>query len=292
MENKVKIMPQTQIILDATMLDTFIMCPEKYRLRFMLNRVPPDVAKPLDRGTMIHHGLEAYYKSLQKISDWDKAMQAMIEALDIAATESQLDIESISHIKDCVIQSCNVHQAADMKFEILAVEEPFAYVLYEDDLIRIIMIGKIDLLVNDGFYERLPIDHKSYERDYPVHRKTNQFMNYVTACNSNFLLVNRVGMQTSIAPIKKHKRIPLSYDPIFLGQWKDNVIRWCHFYLECVATNSFPLNDTSCDKFNRLCEYYQICDSSGMEAKTFKLEMHYAIAPKWDVSKPLSEGDR
>lgn len=285
---------RTNIVLDATMFDTFLSCPQKFYIRHVLNRVPPAPAKPLDRGGLIHLGFEAYYRSLQIKPQWDEAMNAMSEAYDLAVagmSETTLTPEETNYIKECMIQSCNVHRSTDLQYEILAVEESFMYELYEDDLMRIIMIGKIDLLVNYQNYKAMPIDHKSYERDFPVHRKTNQFQNYAYATNSNYLLVNRVGMQKSIKPIEKHKRTMLSYDPLILNQWRDNVIKWSKYYMECAALNSWPLNDTSCDKFNRLCEYYQICDSSGSEAKTHKLNMYFREAPKWDVSQSLGKKD-
>jgi hypothetical protein len=74
---------------------------------------------------------------------------------------------------------------------------------------------------------------------------------------------------------------------MILQQWKDNVIRVMMHYIDCVAENSWPLNETSCDKFNRMCEYYDVCDSSGQESKDFKLEMNYTLTTPWDVTKVL-----
>lgn len=284
-ETKTKI----DVVFDATMLDTFLLCPQKYYLRHKLNRVTPILARPLDKGQLVHHGLENYFEEVKKSTPFSEAADAMIQSVNVKSTESDLSDDDVVRVKEVLLETCRVNQALDYSYEILAVEQSFMYVLYEDDFIRLIMIGKIDLLVNDHIrgYLNLPIDHKSYERDFPVHRKTNQFCNYTVACNSNYLLVNRIGFQTSIKPEVKHKRVPLSYDPDFHQQWRENVVRWVNFYLECEGTNSFPLNDTSCDKFNRLCEYYSVCDSSGQEAKTFKLNTNFKVAPVWDVSKSL-----
>lgn len=281
---------RTNIVLDATMFDTFLLCPQKYHLRHRLNKVGLKPADALERGIMLHVGMEGYFNSLQAKPDWNIAMQRMIESLDMhaASPECELEIEDIALIKKCAIETCNVNRDKDLYYEILAVEQPFAYLLYEDDYMRIIMIGKIDLLVNDGIYKSMPIDHKSYSRDFPLKRKTNQFQNYAVATGSNYLVVNRIGLQTSIAPVKKHKRVPLAYDPEILNQWRNNVVVWCQYYMECEAANHFPLNDTSCDKFNRLCEYYEICDASGVEAKSHKLITNFKDAPKWDVSQSLS----
>lgn len=288
-----EISDQITIVLDATMLDTYLLCPQKFYLRHRLNRVPPDLAKPLDRGQLIHTGFEGYYKAVQRGDKFEQAMEVLISTFNMATTESQLDHETTSAIKERMLEAARIHRAYDFRVEILAVEESFVYELYSDKTVRILMMGKIDLLVNDpvGGYERLPIDHKSYERDYPVHRKTNQFCNYSYAMRSNYLLVNRVGMQTSIPPDKKHKRVILSYDPVFHEQWKQNVIKWCYRYLESEAMNEWPLNDTSCDKFNRLCEYYPICDTSGEESKQFKINVQYKLTTPWDVGKSLGKQD-
>jgi CRISPR/Cas system-associated exonuclease Cas4 (RecB family) len=277
------------ILLDATMLDTFLMCPQKFYLRFIRNKVQPITAKPLDRGTLVHTGFEHYFAAIKDGLKFAEATEAMLKGVNVAALESELDPEEISRIKDVLLETCRVNRDIDYQYEILAIEQSFIKTLHEDDTIKINMMGKIDLLVNYKDYQGVPIDHKTYERDFPVHRKTNQFQNYAWATGSNFLFVNRVGFQTSIAPDKKHKRVILSYDPIFLEQWKQNVIKWAEWYLDCEANQSFPLNDTSCDKFNRLCEYYSICDASGQESKEFKLGMNFKDSPVWDVSALLGK---
>lgn len=276
-----------EIALDATMLDTFVSCPAKFNYRFNLNKQSPEKAAPLDRGSLLHKGLEPYFKALQQKKSFEEALSCGIQGFDLTATESDLEPEKIRFYRATLIENINYWRHKDAYFEILAVESPFAYELYSDTYMRITMIGVIDLLVNEGRYERLPYDHKSYERDYPVRRKTNQFCNYVNALKSNYLIVNRIGLQTSYPPEKKHKRVPLSYDELFLEQWVNNTIKWIKSYVECAVENDWPLNDTSCDKYNRLCEYYDICDTSGVEGKIYKLNANFRDADRWDVAKSL-----
>lgn len=280
------------IVLDATMLDTFLMCPAKFNYRFNLNKTTLEKGAALDKGGVAHVGFEAYYKALQARQSFGDCLKLAHEAIDLYVAneeDSTLESNEINFIHHTIEENLKHWQFEDNKFEILDVEKPFMYILHEDDDVRIVMIGKIDLLVNVDSYRNLPIDHKTFSRSGPVYRKTNQFCNYVYATQSNYLLVNRVGLQTSLKPQEKFKRLPLSYDPLFLEQWKQNVIKWCYYYLDCVVNKSWPLNDTSCDKFNRLCEYYEICDSSGVDAKIYKLEVNFKTAEKWDVSKALGE---
>lgn len=276
-----------EISLDATMLDTFVSCPAKFNMRFNLNKTTLEKATPLDKGGLIHSGKEGYYLGLKNNLPFNEALEKGVELFNQSTTESDLDPAEITYLRKVLIENLTYWKSTDTNCEILEVESPFAYELFVDDLIRITMIGKIDLLFRDRKLEIVPQDTKTYSRDFPVHRKTNQFCNYAMATGSNYLIVDRVGLQTSLPPEKKHKRQPLSYDRLFLEQWKLNTVKWCYFYLECVGEKSWPLNDTSCDKYNRLCEYYEVCDSSGLEAKVYKLNTQFRTSERWDVAKSL-----
>jgi len=280
-------MSKLNIVLDATMLDTFQVCPEKFNLRFNKNKVTPVKATALDRGSLVHTGFEHYYTSLMKGMSFEESLEKMTAAIRLAGVESDLDPSICQRTLDVLTENVTYYKNTDLSYQIKAVEHPFAYELFEDEVLKIIMIGKIDLLVDTESYVNLPIDHKSYDREYPTMRMTNQFRNYVYATNSQILLVNKVGFQTSLTAEKKYKRVPLSYDQLCLEQWKQNVIKWVYIYIDCVANDSWPLNETSCNKFNRLCEYYDVCDASGWESKLYKLETQFKTDTPWDVAKSL-----
>jgi len=277
------------ITLDATMLDTFMSCARKYFYRFELRRETPTKPKALDKGGIVHIGLETYYKSLRDGKDFVFSMNAAQMAVRLAlAKDSDLSTDEGRLCIDTVEENLTYWKNADVNLRILGVEESFIYILYEDDKFRIVMIGKIDLRFTDRQYENCPIDHKTYSRDFPVLRKTNQFLNYATSLNSDFLFVNRIGFQTSLKPNEKYKRIPLSFDEQFRNQWKDNVIKWAMRFYDCIIDNDWPMNDTSCTKYNRICEYYDVCDTSGDDTRDYKLQAGYKLAEVWDVSKILS----
>lgn len=264
-------------------------------MRFNLRRIPIGKPEALDRGDLFHYGLEHYYKALQAKQPWDAAVGIMLEKTRFRiATESELPTEDTNRVLEVLEELTKFRRIWDLSINIVAVEEPFSYVLYEDETFRIVMIGKIDLMFTDHSYTNCPVDHKSYSRDsqFSVLRKSNQFINYAVATNSNFLFVNRIGLQTSVPVEKKHKFVPLSFDAIYKEQWKQNVIKWAMRYYDCVENNDWPLNDTSCTKFNRLCEYYEICDTSGDDNKVYKLNTNFKVTEPWDVSKILAQGDK
>lgn len=295
---------KANIILDASKIDLYETCPARYNFRHNHNRVLPKSIKPqgrnaLDLGSLAHSGLEVYYKLLGEGSHYDDRMQATlmkIRELSSNPETSNSEPEEIEILLSAVEQNLDYWRAEDENsLEILAIETPFAYELFSDDSVRIIISGKIDLLCNfrgignNASYQSLPIDHKTFSRDSILLRKSNQFINYCNAVGSNYLIVNRIGLQKSLKAEEKFKRLPLSYDPLYIASWKDNLTKMIlNEYLTSVATNEWVEKPTSCNKFNRICEYYDICDSSGEESKIFKLENNYVDSEVWDVTKGLS----
>jgi hypothetical protein len=302
--------PKVNIVVDASKIDLFETCPCRYNIRHNLNKVLAPTHKPkgrdsLDLGSLAHGGLEVYFKGLAAGMHFEDRMQATlmkIRELSSDPENSNSEPEEVDNLMTAIEQSCDFWRAEDENcLEILAVEEPFVYELFSDESIRIMISGKIDLLVNfrglgrNASYDKLPIDHKTFSRESMLLRKSNQFINYCNAVGSNYLVVNRIGLQDPEAKKpkpaeEKFKRPPLSYDPVYIQDWKDNLTKLIlNEYLTCVAEDYWPEKPTSCNKFNRLCEYYPICDSSGKDSKIFKLESMYIDAPVWDVTKGLGE---
>ena len=290
------------ILIDMSSFELFELCACRYNYSINLRRKPPafNKNKALDLGGVFHEGLEAYYNGLKLGIDFNDRLNSAIKRIQLITSDpelSSLEPEEATGLISVISENLTFWRQEDESLVIHAVEEPFVYQLYSDDEVRILISGKIDLLVdkpgigvNTASYTNLPIDHKTYSRDFPVKRLTNQFQNYALACSSPFLVVNRVGLQKTLKPHEKYKRVPLSYDEGILEQWKNNTINIIlNNYLTCVATGVWPMNFTSCDKFNRLCEYFEVCDTSGEENKQWKLENNYVIGDVWDVTKKLEK---
>lgn len=306
MKGKCKLTQEkVNIVLDASKIDLFEACPKRYELRYIRNKSLPIIHKnkSLDLGGLAHEGLAVYYSLLKDgVSYEERVKWALMKVRQVSSdvTESNVEIDEVSSLLKTIEENLDFWRPEDENcLEILAVEQPFAYILYEDDTVRIIISGKIDILVNhhgigrQQSLGRVPIDHKTYSRDSMVLRKSNQFINYASVIGSNYLIVNRIGLHSHdtkkpLSAEEKYKRPPLSYDPIYIQEWKDNLIRMLlQEYLTCLASGAWPEKPTSCNKFNRLCEYYDVCDSSGQDAKEFKLESRYVEAKEWDVTKSL-----
>jgi hypothetical protein len=243
----------------------------------------------LDRGTLVHLGNEVYYGMLKDGAKYQDAVTAALSSIRTkGVTETELDSEVVNRVIDTMEEYYDYWRVEDENLNIVEVEKPFIYTLHEDDEIRISMAGKIDLVANPKGYTNLPYDHKSFDRTFETSRLSNQFMNYCMALRSNFLIVNKIGFQKTLKPHEKFTRVPLSYDKYILDEWKNNVVQvLVNHYLTCVGEQHWPMNITSCFKFNRKCEFYEVCDSSGKEAKMFKLSANYIDVEPWDVSKVM-----
>jgi hypothetical protein len=217
----------------------------------------------------------------------DAVVAALSKIRQASVISTDLEPEVVNRVIDVMEEYYDYWRVVDQNLQIVAVEQPFLYLLHEDEEMKIHLAGKIDIITNDNQYTNKPMDHKSYDRSYEVHRMSNQFKNYCYATQSNFLDVNLIGFQKTLKPHEKFRRVPLSYDPYILEAWKQNVIKVMYHYLQCVAEDSWPLNETSCDKYNRRCEYFGPCDASGAEAKFYKLNADFITVEPWDVSKVL-----
>lgn len=280
---------KVNVVVDASQYDLFQLCHQRFNYRYNLNRALPIKAKPLDKGLLVHIACETYYEALRTGAKYDWAVNSALMKMKAAGAKSDLNNDELNIVYITMEQYFDHWRVADQSFEIIDVEKAFIYLLYEDNNFRFYMAGKIDLIISDNKYTNLPYDHKSFERSSPVNEMSNQFKNYCNALKSNMLIVNKIGFQKTLPPEQKFLRIPVQYDHLKIQDWKDNVVLVLMEYVECVATNKWPMNETSCDKFHRQCEYYEICNSSGKAAKEFKLANNYVEAEKWDVSSSLKK---
>lgn len=281
--------PKVNIVLDASKYDTFRSCERKFDLRYNKNKHTVNKAPALERGTLVHLACETYYELLRQGKHYGDRVVAALSAVRTASVENDLDVDDIIRVIDVMEEYFDHWQVEDQRIQIVEVEKPFMYLLHETEHFRVYLSGKIDLLFSDNNYTNCPMDHKSYDRSYPTGRMSNQFKNYVCATNSHYLFVNKIGFQKTLKPHEKFTRVPLSYDHDYLETWKQNVIAAMNHFFDCAAEGYWPMNETSCDKFNRKCEYYEVCDSSGTKAAEYKLMTQFVDGEVWDVTKTLKK---
>jgi PD-(D/E)XK nuclease superfamily len=278
------------LVFDMTKYDLFRLCEARYNFRHNLNiGLAGAKSERLDRGSLVHVGCEVYFQALKEHKHYDDAVgMALSKIREAGVISTDLDNDVINRVIEVMEEYFDYWRIADQGYEIIAVEQPFMKLLFENDDIRLYLAGKIDLVTSDNQYINMPTDHKSYDRSYTLGRMVNQFKCYCYILESNYLVVDKIGFQKTLKPHEKFLRPKLTFDPLYLNEWKQNVINTIvGNYLHCVSENIWPMNETSCDKFNRQCEYYAICDSSGLPAKNWKINSEYVQSEPWDVTKAM-----
>ena len=287
-------MSKLNIVFDMSKYDLFRLCEARYNYRHNLNIGLPGKAPQLDRGSLVHVGMETYYQALKDHKPYDDAANmALSKIREAGVVSTDLDNDAINRIIDVVEEYLDYWRVADQGFTINEVEQSFMFELFSTDDVRLFLTGKIDLVFSDNRYENEPMDHKTYDRTYEVGRMNNQFKCYATATKSNYLTVNKIGFQKTLKPHEKYIRTKLTFDPLILEEWKQNVITvLMNNYLACVAEQKWPMNETSCEKYNRRCEFYEICDSSGLPAKNYKINSNYVKLDPWDVTRVMKKSSQ
>jgi len=287
-------MSKVNIVFDMSKYDLFRLCEARYNYRHNLNIGLPGKSRQLDRGSLTHVGFETYYQALKDKKHYDEAANmALSKIREAGVIATDLDNDDINRVVDVTEEYFDYWRIIDQGFVINEVEQPFMFELYSTDDVRLFLAGKIDLVVSDNRYEHEPYDHKTYDRTYEVGRMNNQFKCYVTALKSNYMTVNKVGFQKTLKPHEKFIRTKLTFDPLILEEWKQNVISvLMNNYLACVGEQKWPMNETSCEKYNRRCEFYDICDSSGLPAKNYKINSNYIKLEPWDVTRVMKKSSQ
>lgn len=275
------------IILDSQLLSSLQRCAARTNFYFEKNFQTIEKPVALERGGMIHYFFAEYYgarlRSGNKL-DWEscadlawKLTRPHSATLSLPDAEINNTFRSLEQYVDF-----RKHEPMEVKF----VEESFAIELYQDEDIRIIYVGVIDLIASllDG--EDKLFDHKSQSRRSDYLLLDDQFEGYCTATGKNILWVNVIGLQSSLKEEEKFRRVPLSYPQYLLDRWKSHVVYWVKQYVIYTENEEWPENHQGCNKF-QLCEFFGVCTAASDESRVWKLQNQFIVGEKWDPTKVL-----
>jgi CRISPR/Cas system-associated exonuclease Cas4 (RecB family) len=210
----------------------------------------------MDRGSFIHKLLAEYY-TLKKDKSFDgsQVVDLINKHRADVLLETSLPSDKIENAIKAFAQYLLFHK--DESWEIIGVEEPFSKILYEGSELRIILEGKIDLIVKDNSGKIFPVDHKSVDREtYPTSLK-NQFIAYAWALDTNTLIENRIGMQKTKPPEEKFLRHIHNYSSDQINEWIEDAVYAVMRMHAAMQTEVYPGSFSHCWS----CFYKDICST-------------------------------
>ena len=275
------------LAIDSQILDAIQKCGFYTFLDFVKNYRSLAFVEPLERGDLGHTLLEVYYKLLKLGYSWNDA----VEQATIKGREKYLELHLDLQTSEWVVAS--FQQYADFYhydgIRVLEVEEPFSFILHEDDELIVVYEGKIDLQAEFPVLGKSIMDHKWRAMKADYNPLDNQLIGYSVHTDANLIYVNEVGLQKSYEPQKKFRRIPINIGDGVKARWIKNTIMWAKILDYNLQNNvwpqshlkTLPLGTSQCVK----CKYSRICNSENEEEMTRKLQEEFFQGEKWSAHR-------
>ena len=173
----------------------------------------------------------------------------------------------------------------------LEVEVVKGKVLYEDDEIRILWKAKLDWVAdtNQGIF---PIDHKTMKQNRDTNSMNNQFMGQCRIQDTQQVIINKIGFQTTLKPEEKFIRKPIGYSTARLLEWQGETLPYYAKLLVMYAeTGHWPPNFTHCEGKYGNCAFYEPVCTHNPDQREQQIKMHFYVGPTWDVVNDTDESD-
>ena len=256
------------IRISSSSLNDFLSCPKKFKyqridtLKPVLRgvvEITDTKGAPMDKGDFLHVLLRIYYRCLihklkkKESSDLSKLFgrgYAPTTRLPISVTEYLIDIFD-EYVKNYV----------NDLWKPIAVEEPFSMIFHEDDEIKILYEGVIDLDVNVDDEFNMPVDHKSHGSYTYTKEMGNQFKAYCHARRSKRLCINKLFLQKDTKGKERFSRSYVTFSPTEIVDWIDDTVYWIKLLAQFLISDFFPKNETDCYSYGK-CAFIPLCKAS------------------------------
>jgi len=292
-----------RIVLDATLYTSFQACDEQFRLKHILNLVPMSgMGKAIEKGSMMHHILETFYKAKKAGKDRNDRLQA-------AVNTGQTYITGCEH---CIANACLIHKDNSFKgpqsitiddghdvintfqqyeefwkndsWTTLEVEHVKGKVIYEDDELSLLWKAKCDWIVDTDVDFGISVDHKTASRRDDVSSLDNQFIGQCIVNNQLKMYRNVIGYQTSLKPHEKFTREAVNYTKSRIAEWTLETASYAYDLAAVLDSQRFRHRFTSCRRRFGDCIFRHVCEGEPEDRQRLLNEKFKVSDRIWDIS--------
>lgn len=303
--------PKKNVIMDATLLSSLMSCARYHDIRFNHRLVSmKGRSNSLEVGSLVHKVLEVYYKHI--IDGFPRNT-----AIGNSLIAGQLYVTGCPHCADGTNEhpSCQ-HEAGEYPglqntqelsegfstgwrfaldtcqqyfdfykndaFIPLSAERVKGEVLYEDDEIRILWKAKFDLILDTNQIGIVSMDHKTFKQRRDKVSLSNQFTGQCLLLKAHNLIVNKIGLQSTVKINERLTREIVSFSSDRLIEWQSEILPYYAYkYIQFSESGYWPPDWTHCDTMYGPCPYKIVCESDrGMREEVLRKE--FQLAPIWD----------
>ena len=264
-----------EVILDASQIEVFEACPRKWYYDYVLNLTTKHPNPALSTGSYYHEVLKFYYSNKLALRGALLLAQELANGIQsikwpAVAADPKFHFE---RIKNYLMK----YRDDDEADEVIAVEQGFSTLLYEDDSRRYILEGMIDWIGNRKHMGLTIRDHKTQSRAYEKYEINHQVFNYMSFTGANYFEYNYIGLQDSIGA-DTFRRLIYKPHPGMLAQWRLDVKRtFDHMFTyltdmeyfdgiseatynkATIKAERFPRRRAACDTKFGICQFHHIC---------------------------------